>query len=308
MKNPFSIYDFLGYLFPGILFVLMLLDAFSGKNILTIESLLNSDKKVELSLESCFLYVIVSYVMGHVVAYVSSLLVEDFANRLFDYPSKYLLTKENIAYKELWRRFFGTKVFTKNECTKKCILGAKIILKIIIFVILLPITLSVFTIGYFFEINHFITRELDPYLVNAIKKKTNYLAKAMDITDHDLPDNEDTHRFVMHYAYINIKECQPKVGNYIALYGFLRCMSLLTCILFDYLLFKGILSINIHATVDWTAIFKLASTFLTAYILFLGFVKFYRRNTLEDYMTILVEKMGSKNADKQKGIETVPNK
>lgn len=290
MKNPFSIYDFLGYLFPGILFVLMLLEVFTDKDILSIDSLLDSGQAVKLSLESYFLFVIISYVAGHIVAYVSSLLVEDFANRIFGYPSKYLLHKGNATIKDMWMRYFGTSVSTGNNFTKRIIKWAKIGLKGIIFLLLLPVTLSVFTIGYLFEINDFITRPLNDYLIDAIKEKTKKLANDLKIINGDLPADADNHRFVMHYAFINVKECQPKVGNYIALYGFLRCMSLLACILFDYLLIKGLLSINVHYDFDWYAILRIFSSFLTAYILFLGFVKFYRRNTLEDYMTILVEK------------------
>lgn len=298
MKNPFSIYDFLGYLFPGVIFVLMIIDVFYGKNIFSINSLIGTEKGVALSLEVYFLFVIISYVMGHVVAYVSSLLVEGFANRVFGYPSRYLLEKEDLSFKGMWKKYFDTSVTTTgNKKKKKLIFWAKKILKGIVFIIMLPITFSVFTIGFLFEINTFITRQLDDYLIKAIIKKTNGLAKELKISDGDLPKNADTHRFVMHYAYINVKECQPKVNNYIALYGFLRCMSLLSCLIFDFLVIKGVTTINIHADVDCHLIIKIVSSFIVSYILFLGFVKFYRRNTLEDYMSVVVEKINKNGTD-----------
>ena len=41
---------------------------------------------------------------------------------------------------------------------------------------------------------------------------------------------------------------------------------------------------------DGEMILLMLTIYILAYILFLGFVKFYRRNTLEDFMTLVVDK------------------
>lgn len=323
MKNPFSIYDFLGYLFPGIIFLVLIMMILEGETCLWYKDF-SIDYK--LSLESSLLFVIVAYVMGHIIAYLSSLCVEDFANRVFDFPSKYLLCEKEYSRKELLERYFGSLSISRNRwwwweffCQ---LIKPKRILKFFIFIILLPITLSVYTFGYSLGINKYITRPLDEHLRKAVIEKTKKLLETLGFVkknnntkktiweilglDKKKNDNDevdkldavenkiiaegDIHRLIMHYAFININESQSKVSNYIALYGFLRAMSMLACLLFDYLFISGLLSIGISSLFDWSLIFSIIASYAIAYILFMAFVKFYRRTTLEDFMTLVVER------------------
>lgn len=48
--------------------------------------------------------------------------------------------------------------------------------------------------------------------------------------------------------------------------------------------------INLHSSVNWQALGMLLIVFLLTNILYMGFVKFYRRFTLENYMALLTEK------------------
>lgn len=295
MKNPFSIYDFLGYLFPGLLMTSLCLYLYKDSQ--TLEGLLQMDflksiaegKGFKFSLETSILYVIVSYVMGHVVSYLSSVFIENFTNKVYGYPSHYLLNGDNYKYKDLWIRYFGTSVSSSNKYMKIVKIVLKVLLKVIMVIVMLPVTLSVYTIGYLLDINHFITRSLeDDKLIKMIIDKYSALCDYLKIEKAN--DNADFHRLIMHYVYINVQNCQPKVGNYIALYGFLRCMSFLACLLFMSLLYKAILSISPSSEFDGEMILLMLTIYILAYILFLGFVKFYRRNTLEDFMTLVVDK------------------
>ena len=102
----------------------------------------------------------------------------------------------------------------------------------------------------------------------------------------------------MHYVYLNIETCQRKVDNYVAMYGFLRAMALITCFLFDYLLIDQIkYSCHIvkvfgmsNCVINWKCIGILVVILIVANLLYMGFVKFYRRFTLENYMALLTEK------------------
>ena len=294
MKNPFSIYDFLGYLFPGLLITSLCLYLYKDSQ--TLESLLQLDslksiaesEGFKFSLETSVLYVIVSYVMGHVVSYLSSVFIENFTNKVYGYPSHYLLNEDNYKYKDLWLRYFKTSASSSNKHMKFIKIILKFVLKILMAIVMLPVTLSVFTIGYLLDINHFITRSLkDEKLEKMIEDKYTSLCEYLKISE--AADNPDFHRLIMHYVYINVQNCQPKVGNYIALYGFLRCMCFLTCLLFTGLLYKAIMTISPCSVFDMKLIMMLLVIYILAYILYLAFVKFYRRNTLEDFMTLVVD-------------------
>ena len=93
----------------------------------------------------------------------------------------------------------------------------------------------------------------------------------------------------MHYVYLNIPNSQRKTDNYIALYGFLRTMTLILCLFANFLFIKLLITIDCNAAIDWAGIIKMATIFLFCNILFMGFVKFYRRFTLENYMALLTE-------------------
>lgn len=111
-KNPFSIYDFMGYLFPGVVcyFCLSLLVQFDGDfskltDIAEIKEVLSKNDS-RFDLDRSVVFVVFSYILGHIVSYVSSLTIEQFAIKVFGYPSTYLLEKEPKVYNLLWKDFF----------------------------------------------------------------------------------------------------------------------------------------------------------------------------------------------------------
>ena len=91
----------------------------------------------------------------------------------------------------------------------------------------------------------------------------------------------------MHYVYINIPNAQRKSDNYIALYGFLRSISFIMCLIFLVLAVYGIRTIEFEACVNYSYLWLLLFVFSIAYLTYLGFVKFYRRYTLENLMSLL---------------------
>lgn len=100
----------------------------------------------------------------------------------------------------------------------------------------------------------------------------------------------DYHRIVMHYVYLNIPNSQRKADNYVAIYGFLRTHTLITCLFFDYLFWTQVFTISLSLPIHWEAVWLLLLVFFMTNILYMGFVKFYRRFTLENYMALLTEK------------------
>ena len=168
--------------------------------------------------------------------------------------------------------------------------------RVVIGFVLLPISVPMI-VGIIFSINRFIARPLDEYVRNSIVDKLNRLAERLKITLPDVNSEDDFHRIVMHYVYLNIPNCQRKVDNYVAMYGFLRAMTLIACLLFDYLFFDYLFFIGNAIFVESQTLVFDSATFLkfifliiVCNLLFLGFVKYYRRFTLENFMALLTEK------------------
>lgn len=256
-KNPFSIYDFLGYLFPGLIFLAMIVfishldrgplqDYFDFSKYI---ELLRSEKNYDWW-ESTVFVIVSSYVFGHIVAYSSASTIEYFTNHLFGYPSHYLLHKQKISYGSINRRYF-------EESTK----GSKV-WRVMVAVILLPITLVMLIFGIGCSLINFIVRPLDEYVCKSILSKLVTLSATLKLENPNVNSNTDYHRIVMHYVYLNIPNCQRKVDNYIAMYGFLRAMTLISCLLFDYLLIDQMLYSHdlikeigcCKCEINWTAI------------------------------------------------------
>lgn len=292
-KNPFSIYDFLGYLFPGLIF---LVTVFFVCHVTSVplqeyfdfskyQELLKKGKEYDWW-ESTVFVIVASYVVGHIVAYLSSSTVEYFTNHLFGYPSHYLLHEDTISYRSVLSRYF-------SEHT----LGS-FVWRILVMLVLLPVTLVMFIFGIGFSLINFIVRPLDEYVRNSILRKLNDLSNTLSLQQPDVNSNADYHRIVMHYVYLNIEACQRKVDNYVAMYAFLRAMALIACLLFDYLLIDQIkysyhivrvLEIE-NCVINWECIIILVVILVIANLLYMGFVKFYRRFTLENYMALLTDK------------------
>ena len=292
-KNPFSFYDFLGYLFPGIIVLTLTVFAVTlAKKDASVEEyfLINEFTCVFQSKpglewwKSTMLVVILAYVAGHLTAYLSSVTVEYFANSLFEYPSRYLLHKESIGFKALCRKYFVSPLLARD------INLGRFLWRVFVFVLMLPISIPLLLFGQFLRLNDFVVRPLDNYVRNSIQCKLIQLSRVLKLDTPDVNSEADYHRIVMHYVYLNIPNCQRKADNYVAIYGFLRAMTLIACLYFDYLLILQLGTLDIHADVNWDAMLILLLMGLLCNVLFMGFVKFYRRFTLENYMALLTEK------------------
>lgn len=290
-KNPFSIYDFMGYLFPGVV-VLVLYLAFSqiGFDVTRLKDISlasNPELSGNFDLEKSFLLIVLCYILGHIVAYLSSITVEFAANKIFGYPSKYLLDEKRLDWGTMFLNYFMTDGTSSSTFFKVVKLVMKFLLKLIVLLLLFPIMFSIFTIGYFFDINGFMSRSLDPYLRDTIIEKEYLLAKKLDIKHPDVNEECDYHRIILHYVYLNIASSQRKTDNYIALYGFLRSICLLSSMTFLLVLILSLKTIDFSAPVDYRIVGVLCFLYFVAYLTFLGFMKFYRRYTLENFMALL---------------------
>lgn len=277
-QNPFSIYDFLGYFIPGALMIyiiLFLLKINDFNNLDQFTTILNNDRTFQL--DNFLFFIIISYSTGHLISFISSITIERYANWKYDYPSKYLMNlNKNFKF---WS---GTKRI--------------IIWKFILIVILFPVTLFDFILGEMLCFKIFYTKNADNYIIETVKSKGVILLNQLGAPITTKLREYDFHRIFSHYVYENSKNHQSKLSNYVALFGFLRALSLIS-VFFSWLLFYKLYE-KVFLCENYTEYFTKTKYLIryffiisiTSYVFFMAFMKFYRRYTLETLMLIVIDK------------------
>lgn len=275
-QNPFSVYDFLGYLIPGAisLYSLLIIDYLKKHNDYSTEGFINGIG--EFKFEGIFFFIILAYILGHLLSFISSITIEKYANWRYSYPSKYLLKIEEEGYwksAKNWKGYFW---------------------RFSLLVILLPCITFDFIFGQLLNFKSFYKKEVDELLRKLIFLKINKLFEKIgfgEIEDYEEFDNgkgnsHDFHRVVTHYAYEHSKHHQAKMSNYVAVYGFLRTL----CLIFNFVAFYLILKVSLYLKFNSENILAILVLSSISYISFMAFMKFYRRYTLEGFMIITIEK------------------
>lgn len=290
-QNPFSIYDFLGYFIPGalVLYILILIiNSADFESISSVFTILGNNKTLEIN--NILFFVILSYALGHLVNFTSSITIERYANWKYSYPSKYLMNfKSNQKY---WRGSTKIKVW-------------KTILAILIF----PITFQDYILGELLNFKEFYTRKADDFIIEMVKMKGLVLLDKLGSPITNSLREYDYHRIFTHYVYENSINHQSKMSNYVALYGFLRTLCFISVIFFWFLLYKVInqflMSDSVAALIEnlSTLFLYFILNSLTSYLFFMAFMKFYRRYSLEGLMLIVIDKDLVPNSENRKIME-----
>ena len=278
--NPFSLLDFLGYFFPGATVLMALYHYTSVVNDMF-------DIEDEASVMMYVVCIIAAYVLGHVVALVSSLTVEKYANWKYGYPSQYLLKSYSRG------RFFRDRPMNNpsiNAKSKQWFFFWKTVMKLFVLVLLVPITICDCALSKLLGIDYYYTRRLPGEQVSMIRAKSVNLYKALNIYSASRPVfQNDSHRIIHNYYYEKADGHSKRMDNCIAVYDFLRAMSLVFVVLFFVALFKGIRSIDPECPPDWTSISLIVGFFFMSYLCFMGFMKFYRKFSVENFMCLICD-------------------
>lgn len=293
-QNPFSLYDFLGYVFPGALALSLIAFLISSPPITGIVGLAMSfgvflreqGSNGTLSiLEETVLLVIISYVLGHIVAYLSSLTIERFAIWVYNYPSSFLL--KATPPNHYWDVKLSESDHELSRSMKSWKKGVIYTWRVVIAFFLFPITICTLILGKCFGVKDFIINKLDHTLIMAIQNNQNHLAESLGI---NLEGEEDFHRILYHYEYEHQNTHVKKLDNYVALYGFLRALTFIFYCLTLWITCKYIVtSFKFGADINWSLVGLFTLLLLTTYVLFLAFIKFYRRFTLEGFMCLVID-------------------
>ena len=266
-QNPFSFYDFLGYLTPGAIFLYsFILVAPHIQLFEDISEFLNNHHNID-KVELYIPFVLSAYVIGHIMNFLSSVTVEIYSIWSSGYPSKYLLKVPVSKYFEI-------------EKPKRIKMTARVLLLII----LAPVTTLDFILGYLLKLREVYAKNLDPLLISLIQYKIVALLKENKVpADKALVSQTDNYfRFIYHYCVENAPNHLPKMQNYVALYGFLRTLTFLSVLGFWTLMtFMCTNKIELMKGFGYLVFVSLCS-----YILFMAFTKFYRRFSLEAFMAL----------------------
>jgi len=261
-QNPFSFYDFLGYLVPGV----VLLTSFSIWAICEIQVPLQHISSYNtLAWIIPITFAITSYVLGFSLSIVSSLIIEHYLILRKNYPSKYRFKKEKC--KSL---FYKSKKLSCRDFI--CIV---LVLPIFLFDIILGKLLGLEKTYY----KSFSKQEaafVGPIILTI-------LGKVGLVLKTDLADTEfNWHQYIYHYIYENETKHAPKIQNYVALYGFSRTCSMVFLLL-AWVTPIAFLQEWVHFSLK-ECIWHVVLFSSLAYCFFFGFVKFYRRYTDEILM------------------------
>ena len=292
-----------------------------------------------------FLLVLCSYIIGHLLSYLSSITVELFYTWYYGYPTKYLLRKNDDKHEPQYLLNSNLGIWGMIGHLVVCLL-------------LFPVLVGHFVFERLLHMKFFICRNLDDKLIDSISKKVKQVCDTIGYCNAESND-ADVHRVVMHYVYEHCRMHQVKFDNYVALYGLLRSVSFTFCLSFIFVLYRllfrqdspavnalncigfltaiviailvvliivlsvflkkeGIknkeneriwyfttdilLCLMVCVIIGYVFVFifmtsttnitidvlMLCSLFFATYLSYLGFAKFYRRFTLENFMALLI--------------------
>ncbi len=175
-QNPFSIYDFLGYLIPGILFVFGLV-FFIQVDFCKMPSIPINDSKFDQYVVLLFL----CYLTGHLLSYLSSVSIEFYSIWTLGYPSRYLLGHSIPG-------FWGNLFKKEKRNTIMCI--AKILMCVYIF----PAVIT-------------------DLLIRKVLKTTSILGKDIDKASSSLIEDKILNFILANYNFDKVVSKKEKIKN-----------------------------------------------------------------------------------------------
>lgn len=279
-QNPFSFYDFLGYLIPGGVFTcvlsFMLVPDFWG-----VIGEFSPKLKGSIFAGSSILValIIVFYIVGHLISLLSSSFVEKYLTDTYGWPSQYLFINTKTDVSKSVKRYFlhlrhEISVGNMNRkdvvrCVFKQIVSGAVLMPFVAIERAMYRLLGVRPTKLPEPLNRSLLKQLEQFFENS------NIEVPYSITEEGYIKG-DLFRFIYHYALENSENHIPKMANYVALFGFSRNI----CFVFVLLFWASLFQTQIESWNYWYS-FSLA---IASSVFFYGFEKFYRRYTLEALM------------------------
>ncbi|OEE58378.1 hypothetical protein A1OK_15390 [Enterovibrio norvegicus FF-454] len=269
-QNPFSFYDFLGYMLPGAVLLYIITFVFGVDDIVAKLSLEDASSSTANQLLSFIPAVIFSYLLGHVLAIGSSALIEAFTNYSNGYPSEFL---------------FGVK--PKAYLSSDTISGQ--FGRVVLWLLILPISVFKLVLKDILKIKMFNQAKALPQPLREAthNKCTAVLSQHIDVDTSNMKLEKgidgDYLRLLYHFIFENSERHSAKLQNYVALYGLTRNVSFAFIVLFWWSVYSYFFTSQFSV-----GKIHIVSFATLAYVFYIGFVKFYRRYSLEAVMAASV--------------------
>lgn len=212
-STQFTAYDILGYLVPGLAFFALIDCSFAfhtQQMALSYEAITNRYQVI--SWKAAIPLALVSYFVGHLISFVSSMTIERYARWRYGHPMQFLLD-DSAAYP----RFFqaGGKSIGWSKALR--FTTALALAPIFIFESILLIT----------GILRNYIRSMGPDLASVVKKALAWLRdKAGMVSDPSKEYPAEFESLAINYTLESAPSHIFTLRNYIVLYGFLRSMTL----------------------------------------------------------------------------------
>jgi hypothetical protein len=201
-QNPFSLYDFLGYFIPGAvsLYVILGTTYHAAPHLLPFEEI---QKVLPLGEVGIYVpFILLAYLFGHLLSFLSSVTVEKYAVWMYGYPSKYLLHAGHDGY------FSGSGSPLLRWVRRTFVL-----------VVLAPVVILDIMVGKLLGVADQHTKPLDPLLRKIVRSKTvaviQHQAGVMKPGKYGRPREHDFFRYLYHYAVESCPNHLPKMQNYV---------------------------------------------------------------------------------------------
>lgn len=271
-QNPFSFYDFLGYLIPGglmIYFVIIL----TNLNLIVTNPTLFYESISKIDISAIFPLLLLAYLLGHILSYLSGLCIERYSIWTIGFPSAYLFKFKN---------HYGFFKVDNNKLPH-------VILRILNIIFLAPLVILDLFLGMLFGFRCLIAKPFNEKLQLIIIKKIINFVDEPDIRTSNELSQVDWFRLIYHYASEHSDTHFRKMQNYVALFGFTRTTTLIFNICFWI-----VLVLKITYNIPYGITLMLVFSFFT-YLLYGCFNKFYRKYTCEALMAFNVTYTGGKD-------------
>lgn len=272
MENKmFSFYDFLGYLFPGAFLTIVTISIFSLENIIYN---CNDLRKIfyvikEIDIEKILVLVVIMYVLGHLLSFISAITVERYSIWTLNYPSKYLLRYKKRAYFQVK----GNKMF-------------RIPARVINFLFLFLLTSWDLVLSHSpLKMSKLVVKPLEKETQCALRRCIcKNLKEKYKISNFCHKEDFNFLEILYHEVVENSEKHFLKAQNYVALYGFARTITLILNIS-TYVLSWKIITLKMYNKIGYISIILLS---FSSFLMYCAYNKFSRKYTLEILMAYLV--------------------
>lgn len=278
-KLPFTTYDIIGYLTPGIFSIW--LTSYLFPNINSTERITSFFHEADAIPEQVIVSLsclAIFYTIGHIISLVSSLLIERFLLFYFGYPSKFFVLENKINNATV--RNIVKHNIQKNWRTPNFFFTTIMLFPIFPYLIICYI---IGAHGYYVKR---LDRSAADILISRFKKITR-----KNIQRNIEENDANWFRVVEYTVYRENPLSTSKMYNYVVMYGFLRSICLILITVTWYCLIKAIFMIVTVYPADWNlaSLYECLIFSLITFFVFVGFAKFFRRYSEEAIWAFIAE-------------------